>query len=108
MATAWNIPVTTPEHQELHRRLRLAAFEDERPQAEIIREAVEQWLELRETATETLRQALLQQRREARAAFEAGEITQEQRIAAEREVRQFRKGRRQARQATEAEGDERS
>jgi predicted transcriptional regulator len=96
-STAWNIPVD----RELHQRLRQAAYEDERPQAEIIREAVEHWLDRRESETEELRKALLQQRREARAAFEAGEITEEQRIAAERAVRQFRRGRRDAREAAD-------
>ena len=41
---AWNIPVD----RALHQRLRLAAFEDERPQAEIIRQAVTEWLDRRE------------------------------------------------------------
>jgi hypothetical protein len=46
--TAWNVPVD----RELHNRLRRASFEDERSQAEIVREAVEQWLARREHAEE--------------------------------------------------------
>jgi hypothetical protein len=41
---AWNIPVDRDQHN----RLRRAAFDDERSAADIIREAVTQWLDRRE------------------------------------------------------------
>jgi hypothetical protein len=92
-----NIPVS----DELHRRLRMAAAEDGMQMTEIVREALDEWLEVREGETEAERRALLQQRREARVAFNVGEITKEQRIAAEREVRRFRRRQREAREAAE-------
>jgi hypothetical protein len=93
--------INIPVDDDLHQRLRLAAFEDRMPQADIVREAIEEWLDQRESETEELRRELLQRRREARAAFAAGEITKEERIAAEREVRRFRRERRVAREAAE-------
>jgi hypothetical protein len=44
MDMAWNIPVDQP----LHDRLRLAAFEDRKSAAEIIRRAVREWLDRRD------------------------------------------------------------
>jgi len=93
--------INIPVDEELHRRLRVAAAEDDLRMTEVVREALNEWLDERDSETEAQRRDLLQKRREARAAFAAGEITQEQRIAAERDVRRFRKGRREAREAAE-------
>jgi hypothetical protein len=93
--------INIPVDEELHRRLRVAAAEDGLRMTEVVREALNEWLDERDSETEAQRRELLQKRREARAAFAAGEITKEQRIAAERDVRRFRKSHREAREAAE-------
>jgi DNA-binding protein H-NS len=93
--------INIPVDEELHRRLRVAAAEDGLKMTEVVREALNEWLDERDSESEAQRRELLQKRREARAAFAAGEITKEQRIAAERDVRRFRKGRREAREVAE-------
>ena len=72
---------------------------------EVVREALNEWLDERDSETEAERRELLQRRSEARAAYAAGEITKEQRIAAERDVRKFRAAQRKARAAAAAAGD---
>jgi hypothetical protein len=95
--------INIPVDEELHRRLRVAAAEDGLKMTDVVREALAEWLDERDSETEAQRRALLQRRREARAAFAAGEITKEQRIAAERDVRKFRQAQREAREAAAAD-----
>jgi len=93
--------INIPVDEELHRRLRVAAAEGDLKMTEVIREALNEWLDEHDRETAAQRRELLQKRREARAAFASGEITTEQRIAAERDVRRFRRKQRQAREAAE-------
>jgi hypothetical protein len=95
--------INIPVDEELHHRLRVAAAEDSLKMTEVVREALNEWLDERELETDTQRRALLQRRREARAAYAAGEISEAERIAAERDVRQFRRAQRRAREAAAAE-----
>jgi DNA-binding protein H-NS len=97
--------INIPVDEELHRRLRVAAAEDGLKMTDVVREALAEWLDERDSETDAQRRALLQRRREARRAFQAGEITAAERISAERDVRKFRQAQREAREAAAAAGD---
>jgi hypothetical protein len=97
--------INIPVEDDLHRRLRVAAAEDDMKMTDVVREALAEWLDERDRETEAQRRALLLRRAEARARFRAGEITAAERIAAERDVRKFRQAQRAARDAAAAAGD---